>query len=134
MKWGLRWELCIIIVFILCLLVATIGLNRFGLLSSDNDYIRYIGEEEGDTFSYSELENKVSQAGSRYYKSYYSRGLSRSTTVSTNKLIDAGYLSTLYDGKGRRCTGYAYLTTSGSSFGYVKCPRYRSEGYDPTNE
>jgi hypothetical protein len=135
MKWGLRWELCIIIVFIICLLVATFGLNRFGLLSSDSEeYIRYVGEEEGDTFSYSELEKEVSQAGTRYYKSRYSGGLSESVNVDVNTLIGAGYLSTLYDGKGRRCTGYAHLSMTGSSFGYIKCRRYKSEGYDPQYE
>lgn len=135
MKWGLRWELCIIIVFIVCLLIATIGLNKFGLLShDDNSYIRYTGVEEGDTFSYSELESMVAQAGSKYYKSHYPNGLSSNTAVSVNKLYNAGYLSTLYDGKSRRCTGYAYLTKAGSSFGYIKCPRYRSEGYDGSYE
>ena len=135
MKWGLRWELCIIIVFILCLLIATIGLNRFGLLSDDNlGYIRYVGTEEGDTFSYSELESQVSQAGSKYYKNYYKNGLSKGTNISVNRLISAGYLSTLRDGKGRKCTGYAYLSESGSTFGYIKCPRYRTEGYDATYE
>lgn len=135
MKWGLRWELCIVIVFIICLLIATIGLNRFGLLSDDNmGYIRYTGTEEGDTFSYSELESKVSQAGRKYYNNRYPNGLSKNTSVGVNQLINAGYLTTLYDGKGRKCTGYAYLSKSGSSFGYIKCPRYRTEGYDATYE
>ena len=135
MKWGLRWELCIIIVFIICLLVATIGLNRFGLLSKDgSDEIRYIGVEEGDTYSYSELESRVARAGLNYYKSYYPNGLNTSTTVSVKRLIDTGYLDTLYDGEGRRCTGYAHLTIKGSSFGYIKCRRYRTEGYDFENE
>ncbi len=135
MKWGLRWELCIIIVFILCLLIATFGLNRFGLLSSENSkYVRYIGTEEGDTYSYSDLESKLSQAGRKYYSNYYSKGLSSDTTVSADRLIEVGFLSPLYDGQGRRCTGYAYLTKNGSSFGYVKCHRYRTEGYDFEHE
>lgn len=135
MKWGLRWELCIIIVFIICLLIATFGLNRFGLLSSEGSkYVRYIGTEEGDTYSYSDLESKLAQAGSKYYKNYYSKGLKENITVSSERLIEAGFLNPLYDGKGRRCVGYAYLTTRGSSFGYVKCHRYRTEGYDFQNE
>ena len=134
MKWGLRWELCIIIVFIICLLIATIGLNRFGLLSDDSGYIRYIGEESGDTYSYSDLENQIASAGAKYYKHYYSNGISSNTTVSVSRLISSGYLSTLYDGNGKRCTGYAAITRYGSSFGYVKCRHYRSEGYDSTYE
>ena len=134
MKWGLRWELCIVIVFIFCLLIATIGLNRFGLLSNDNSVIRYVGPEEGDTYSYSELESQVAQAGLKYYKSRYPNGISESKRVSVNTLINAGFLSTLYDGNNRRCTGYAYLSTRGSSFGYVKCRRYRTEGYESAYE
>ena len=130
MKWGLRWELCIIIVFIICLLIATIGLNKFGLLSNDSGVIRYVGPEEGDTYSYNELESQIAQAGSRYYKSRYPKGISESKKVSVETLINAGYLNTLYDGSNRRCTGYAYLSTRGSSFGYLKCHRYRTEGYD----
>ena len=131
MKWGLRWELCIIIVFIICLLIATFGLNRFGLLSSEgNEYVRYIGVEEGDTYSYSDLESKISQAGRKYYNNHYPNGVKEDVIVSADRLISAGYLSPLYDGKRRRCTGYAHITTNGTSFGYVKCHRYRTEGYN----
>ena len=33
--WGLRWELGIILVFIICLIVATIGLNNFVLFDEN---------------------------------------------------------------------------------------------------
>ena len=35
--WGLRVELFYILIFLFCLVVATIGLNRLGLLGENNN-------------------------------------------------------------------------------------------------
>ena len=136
MKWGIRWEFLIIIGIIICLLIATLGLSELGLLSGsekDDDTVIYTGQN-GDTSSYTALESQLETAGSKYYKANYSGGVSQNTFVSYSKLKNSGYINSLIDENGRNCTGYVEITKSGSIFGYVKCSRYKTGGYDSSHE
>lgn len=136
MKWGIRWEFLIIIGIIICLLIATLGLSELGLLSggkNDDDTVIYTGQN-GDTSSYSVLESQLEEAGSKYYKAHYPGGVSKTTYVSFSKLRSDGYIKSLTDDNGRNCTGYVEITKGGSVFGYVKCSRYKTGGYDSSYE
>ena len=134
MKWGLRWEFCIILVIIFCLLFATLGLSKLGLLDGDREgRVIYSGIDDNDTYPYKVLESKLENAASKYFSNNsYSKKSNSYVTVS--KLKSAGYLLDFSDGEERTCTGYAIRTYNGSVFGYVKCPKYRTEGYDASYE
>ena len=137
MKWGLRWEIGIVIVIILCLLIATLGLSELGLLSggSDDDDgpVIYTGNTD-KSYAYSSLESELESAGSKYYNDKYSGKLNSNVYVSYSTLKSNGYINKLEDENGRNCTGYVEITTKGSIFGYVKCNRYKSGGYDSSHE
>lgn len=134
MKWGLRWELCILVVFVICLLFVTIGLNRFGLLSGEEiGNVVYLGEDKDDNFDYGSLETEIKNAAKKYYNLYL-KNKSGSTYVSVRDMRDTNTIDKLYDGEGRGCTGYAEITEYGSAFPYLKCPRYKTKGYKNNHE
>ena len=57
--WGLRVELLYILMFLFCLVIATIGLNRLGLLGENPDALIKPDTEEKEVYSYEPLERKV---------------------------------------------------------------------------
>lgn len=127
--WGLRMELVIILLFVICLLIATIGLSKFGLLRGEGQ-IEYYGTDERDTFAYSILEKKIENAAINYYNNKYTSGTNDTVIISTKTLKATGYLSELYDGNNRKCTGYAKILKNGVCLSYLKCSRYRTSGYE----
>ena len=136
MKWGIRWEIGIVIVIILCLLIATLGLSELGLLSGeseDDGPVIYTGND-GNSYSYSVLESELEEAGSKYYNDKYTGRSNSNIYINYSTLKNNGYIDKLEDENGRICTGYVEITTSGSIFGYVKCNRYRTGGYDSSHE
>ena len=40
----------------------------------------------------------------------------------------------LYDEKGRKCSGYAKIVNNSTSVAYIKCPTYKTNGYDSKYE
>ena len=65
--WGLRVELLYILMFLFCLVVATIGPNRLGLLGENPDALIKPDTEEKEVYSYEPLERKVVEAAKKYY-------------------------------------------------------------------
>ncbi len=125
--WGLRFELVFIMIFLICLLIATIYLNKMGL----------IGNSEKETenkvyFSYSALENRLNESSKRYYQNNYDEFASTNVTIRSYTLISSGYMSELLDEDGNKCSGYTAVqhTEDGTTFkSYVNCPKYKTVGY-----
>lgn len=127
MKWGIRAEFIFILVFVICLLIASIGLNKIGVLGNPND----LGNNNGK--SYYKLEQTLSQAGYKYYNEKY-KSQTDTMIIKSSVLTSNGYMSTLYDEKGRSCSGYVKIVNGSTSVGYIKCPGYKTSGYDSSNE
>ena len=133
--WGLRVELAFILLFVICIVVSTIGLHKLGLLKNDNGVYTDKDEEvyKDVNFDYNSLENKVSDAASKYYDDNY--GYTNDTVViSTSKLKGNGYLSDLVDGRGRECKGYAMVLGNANIVSYIKCSMYKTVGYNSDYE
>ena len=85
--WGLRVELAFLLFFLICLLIATIGLHRMGLLGNNGVY-----EDDGYiydnvNYDYDALEKKVTEAAGEYYKSAYNS--KSNDTISFLKAISS---------------------------------------------
>lgn len=123
--WGLRVELLFIVLFLVCLLIATIGLNRFGLFGNSN--------VNNDAFSYSDLEYKLNDAAKRYYQNNYEVSLDNTLIINSSTLLFNGYLSNFVDGNNNNCSGYTRVISKSGSItytSYIKCPNYKTPGYD----
>lgn len=125
--WGLRVELLFIVIFLICLLVATIGLSRFGLFGNpsalDNNY----------RYSYSELESKMNDAAKRYYQNNFENNEDGIIIIKSSTLLFNGYMTNLVDENGSVCSGYTKVITNNSvsNFAtYINCARYKTSGYD----
>ena len=125
--WGLRWELGIILVLIICLIVATIGLNNFGLF--DENPAAGSTYYSSSNFDYAALESRLSSAAVKYYRSKYPSGTSDVLIISYSTLKNNGYISALYDERDRECDGYAKVTGTGACVSFIRCSRYRTSGY-----
>ena len=134
--WGLRVELAFLLLFLVCLLIATVGLHRLGLLGNDNgvytDDSGYI--EDSVNYDYSSLEKKVTNAASEYYKDVYTSNYDDTIVVSTSKLKDGGYLDSIKDARGKECKGYSMILKSGNIVSYIRCSIYKTVGYNEDYE
>jgi len=128
--WGLRVELAFILLFLVCLLIATIGLSKFGLIGGEKEAYEIHGDMINDSFNYSTLENKLTTSANKYYSEKYPEGNGDTIIVSSNILIANGYLSDLKDGDGKDCRGYSKVHSNGVIVSYVKCSRYTTTGYE----
>ena len=132
---GLRVELIFLLVFLICLLIATIGLHRMGLLGgdagiySDNGYI-----EDAINYDYNSLEQKVTDAASQYYEDVYSNHNDDTLVINTYKLKSSGYMSGIFDSRGKECKGYAIVMKNKNIVSYIKCSVYKTTGYNEDYE
>ena len=125
--WGLRFELVFIMIFLICLLITTIYLNKMGLLGNSNK-----NTESKAYFSYNALENRLNESTKRYYQNTYDEYYSTNITIRSYTLISSGYMSELLDEDGNKCSGYTTVkhTSDGNEFkSYVNCPKYKTVGY-----
>ena len=125
--WGLRVELLFIILFLVCLIIATIGLKKMGMFGEESPF-----EKKDDNFSYSRLESTLNDASRRYYQNNYEDNTTE-TTIMSSTLISNGYMSTLKDGNGRACSGYTKVVSNYSGglifTSYINSPNYKTAGY-----
>jgi hypothetical protein len=125
--WGLRFELVFIMIFLICLLVATIGLNKLGLLGdNDDNYNNKV------YFSYTVLENKLNDASKRYYQNNYDEYNPTDLTIRSYTLLSNNYMNELLDEEGNKCSGYTSVKhkATGIEFkSFINCPKYTTEGY-----
>lgn len=132
--WGLRVELAFILLFLVCLLIATIGLSKFGLIGGEKEAHEIHGDMINDSFNYSSLENKLTVSANKYYNEKYLEGISDTIVISSDVLMANGYLSDLKDGNGKDCSGYSKVHSNGVIVSYVKCNKYTTTGYEIENE
>ena len=125
--WGIRWELGIILLFIICLIIATIGINNFGLFDDNSIYTGNNYDPSG--YDYAALESKLSAAAVKYYRAKYPNGTTDTLIISYSTLKNNGFISALYDDRDRECNGYAKVTGTGSCVSFIRCSRYRTSGY-----
>ena len=130
--WGLRAELGFLLLFLVCLLIATIGLQRLGIFGSGNTSINSFQEVSG--FDYNGLESKVAEAARKYYDNFYPNGSSDTVIISVETLKNNGYLTPLYDKYNRECKGYAKVLPLGTCVSYIRCPLYKTTGYSEEYE
>ena len=133
--WGLRAELAFVLLFLVCILISTIGLYRLGLLKNasgiyddDTGYIR-----NNVNYDYDSLERQVVSAAEKYYNENYSE-INDTIVVTTSTLKSKGYLSPLYDYRGKECNGYAVILKTGNIVSYIKCGLYKTSGYSESYE
>ncbi len=133
--WGLRVELAFLLLFLICLLIATIGLHRMGLLGTDENIYTDDGYiNDNVNFDYNALEKKVTDAASAYYNDMYPNGSDDTIVVSTSKLKSGGYLVPIKDGRGRECSGYSIILKTKNIVSYIKCGIYKTAGYSEDYE
>ena len=124
--WGLRVELVFIILFLICRLIAAIGLRKMGLFGGQNSI------DNSPRYSYLELENKMNDASKKYFQRYYSN-YNREVTIRSLTLVSGGYMSSLIDENGDECSGYTKVTPNYSGelifTSYINCPNYKTAGY-----
>ena len=130
--WGLRVELLFILLFIVCLIIAVIGLNRMGVIGGDLSSIN-VGNNKESIEVYYMLENDLVNIATNYVNDYYEGNYPEEEfDVRSSTIVNTGYMSKLKDSKGRECTGYVTVKQINSSLiymPYIKCIKYKTEGY-----
>ena len=117
--WGLRAELGFLLLFLICLLVSTIGLHELGAFGAkDTSSINIMDHIDGDY----------------NYNARYPEGYTDTVIVSVETLKNYGYLSPVYDSRGKECKGYAKILKTGNCVSYVRCSNYKTIGYSEENE
>jgi len=130
--WGLRVELFYIFLFLFCLLIATIGLNKLGLLSDSSEYDVF-GNLVDDS-EYKTYEENVRKAAMNYYNDKYINGTSDIIYVSLTTLVKNGYITRKQEENGKTCDGYAKIATNSNVASYIKCSKYKTSGYNSKYE
>lgn len=129
--WGLRFELFFIAIFLVCLLIATIGLNKMNLLGNSDDSDLFGNVK--DTTMYNGYESDLRKAALNYYNNKYANS-NDTIVIKTSTLYQNGYLSVMYDTNGKECSGYAKVFSNKSVSAYIKCSKYKTDGYSKNNE
>ena len=133
--WGLRVELAFLLLFLICLLISTIGLHKMGILGTDKGVYTDDGTiNDNVNFDYNSLEKKVTDAAEIYYKDMYPKGSDDTIIVTTSKLKSGGYLESITDAKGRECSGYSVILKTKNIVSYIKCGIYKTAGYSEDYE
>lgn len=128
--WGLTNEIIFISIFVICLIIAFVGIYRLGFLGFGKNE-----DKPNDTFSYEALEKKLQNGTRDYIKDEYNNELGLDTLIITaNLLRTKGYLNNYVDENDKYCSGYCevYLSEDDTIVfePYVKCgSNYESKGY-----
>ncbi len=135
--WGLRVELVIILLFLICLAIACIGLNRFGLLGENDNPLIKEPTTEDNTVYYTGLEDKLRVATREYYDAKYDDNTEDMVIIKLSTLYNGGYISKLYSKSNVECSGYSKVINNGDSstiVPYIRCLGYTTSGYERSNE
>ena len=134
--WGLRVELAFLLLFVICILITTIGLYRMGLFGNEEgSYIDIGNYTKGNgTFDYDALEQKVIFGARKYYNENYPNGNNDTIVISVDTLVNNGYITKLYDGRNKECSGYAKVLPNQNIISYIKCSIYKTTGYSESYE
>ncbi len=124
--WALDIEIFYIIIFVLCLIIAIIGIIRMDLLMGRDK----IDVQGTDSFNYTSLETKLKDAAEEFLNDKSVLSSEELVTVSALKRSD--YLEEFKDGNGESCDGYveAKISETIEYKTYISCYNYKTEGYD----
>ncbi len=132
--WGLRKELLFILLFLMCLVVSTIGLNQMGLLDVNPNSISTV-QSSG---SYSDMELKLVVGAKEYVNKYYGGdSIKDEINIKYFTLYYNNYMEKLVDSTGNECSGYVTVTNTNSVLiykPYLKCNRYKTSGYESSKD
>lgn len=122
--WSLGREVFYIIIFVICLVIAIIGIIRMNLFMGDTPAF------DNDTFDYNLLEIKLVNASKNYIDN--KDKVSNKEIIKSSLLINEGYMNDLKDGVGEECSGYVEATVDEviEYKAYVSCFNYTTAGYD----
>ncbi|UKI58789.1 MAG: hypothetical protein L6V81_05390 [Clostridium sp.] len=136
--WGLRVELLIILLFVICLAVACIGANKFGLLGKKMIILLLKNLLlKNNTLFYEGLEDKLRVATREYYNVKYNDNTEDIVIIKLSTLYSGGYISKLYDKNDRECKGYSKVIVNNDTstiVPYIRCSGYTTSGYERSNE
>jgi len=135
--WGLRTELFIILFFLMCLVIAIIGLNKMGLIDGANSIINDNVKTNTDE-TYMLLEQRLVVSAKDYVNYYYGgEYINDSITVRYSSLYYNNYIEKITDNNNRDCSGYVIVKKVDSNLiysPYLKCPGYRTSGYESSKD
>ncbi len=128
--WGLQTALLFILMFLACLVIAIIGINKFGILG----YIDLPGVKDSST-NYELLEEKLVEAAKEYVYEEHENNLNENTLIlRVSHLIKNKYLEEVSDNNGNVCSGYVEVIKTESNnivyYPYLKCKKYTTYEYD----
>lgn len=135
--WGLRAELMIILLFVICLAIAGIGFNKFGLLGENDDPLIKEPNTENNKLYYEGLEDKLRVGTREYYNIKYSNNTEDVIIIKLSTLYNGGYVSKLYDKNNKECNGYSKVIVNDDTstiIPYISCSNYTTSGYERSNE
>ena len=137
--WGLASELIFILIFVVCLVIAILGLRQFSLLEEFNPNYYSNTNTNNDAiekeFNYQELEVRLKNSTIDYVRDVYNNQLGLDTLIIQATLLrENGYLHNYSDEDDKYCSGYCevYLDENNEIVyePYVKCGDfYESKGY-----
>lgn len=136
--WGFIEFIAFLIIFIICLIIAGMGLRRLGLLDDNFQMSNPNTEtqEKEKVTNYVKLEKEAMNKTKEYIKDFYDNKLGLDTlNIKISQLVDNGYLEDdLRDANNKKCSGYVsvYVNDSGKIeyIPYIKCPEYQTAGYE----
>lgn len=132
-----------LLIFIICLVIAGLGLRQFGLLDEDWHFVKLEdlkkdnSKYEGDTtkVTYASLREDMVGATIKYIKKYYNDELGLDTlNIRVSQLKKEGFIEKFQDADGKECSGYVsvYLDNNNKIHydPYLKCKKYETTGYE----
>lgn len=138
--WGYFEFFAFLIIFIICLIIAALGLKQFGLIDENWQFIKFedIGKNEKEEKlkeSYSNLRNTMVDGTMKYISKYYNNELGLDTlNIRVKQLVEEGYITSFKDANGDACSGYTavYKDDNGRVLynPYLKCKDFETGGYE----
>ena len=128
--WGLPSAIFFIVLFFIALIIAIIGIKKFGLLDGNNSKLKN---------NYSQIENKLVEASKKYISEKYNNVLNEDILIiRISNLKENNYINNIKDEEGNSCSGYVEVYKNSSSKilykSYIKCINYKTEGYDSSKD
>lgn len=124
--WGLREMIFLSVVILFFVIVAAIMVsNLYSDLNLSQDNNSGTNSDSSGGYTYSEIEQHLSDAARRYYRTHSDDG---STIVISEDLVELNYLrSSQLETDNDTCEGYAVIADDFKA--YITCSYYETEGY-----
>lgn len=142
--WGYFEFFAFLIIFIVCLIIAGLGLRQFGLLDEDWHFVdletlkkpsNNNGGSSSRPVTYGDLREDMVEATMKYIEKYYNNQLGLDTlNIRVSQLKNEGFLEKFKDADGNDCSGYVSVYLDDQSRiqydAYLKCKKYETTGYE----